>query len=75
MHSSTHYCNLKNKRGHAKPPSVQEAYDIFFPEDNYIETHRAADDAIHEGKILLRLCELKEEQERKYGTQKALNFG
>ena len=75
MHSSTQYCNLKNKRGHKKPPSVQEAYDIFFPDEDYIETHRAGDDALHEGKILLRLCELKEEAEKKHGKQQTLNFG
>lgn len=74
MHSSTPHCNLKNKIGGAKKPSVQEAYNIFFPKDKYVEKHRGADDAKHEAKILLRLCEIKTEQNKKYGEQKTMNF-
>ena len=38
-----------------KRPNVQEAWDFFFPKSEYIEKHRAADDAIHEAKILFEL--------------------
>ena len=38
-----------------KWPKVQEAWDFFFPNSNYTEGHRAADDAIHEAKILFEL--------------------
>ena len=38
-----------------KKPNVQEAWDFFFPNSEYIEKHRAADDAIHEAKILFEL--------------------
>lgn len=38
-----------------KRPNVQEAWDFFFPNSEYIEKHRAADDAIHEAKILFEL--------------------
>jgi len=38
-----------------KKPNVQEAWDFFFPNCDYIEKHRAADDAIHEAKILFEL--------------------
>ncbi|MBA7487025.1 hypothetical protein ES707_22587 [subsurface metagenome] len=35
-----------------KWPSVLEAYNYFFPNERYIETHRALDDAMHEAKIV-----------------------
>jgi len=38
-----------------KWPSVQEAWNFFFPHSNYIEGHRAADDALHEAKIFYEL--------------------
>jgi len=38
-----------------KRPNVQEAWDFFFPNKEYIEKHRAVDDAIHEAKILFEL--------------------
>ena len=38
-----------------KWPKVQEAWDFFFPNSNYTEGHRAADDAKHEAKILFEL--------------------
>jgi DNA polymerase-3 subunit epsilon len=38
-----------------KWPSVQEAWDFFYPNIKYIELHRAADDAVHEAMILLAM--------------------
>ncbi len=38
-----------------KYPTCQEAWDFFFPNINYIEKHRAADDAIHEAQILYEM--------------------
>lgn len=38
-----------------KRPNVQEAWDFFFPNSEYIEKHRAIDDAIHEAKILFEI--------------------
>lgn len=38
-----------------KWPTVQEAYDFFFPDENYVEKHRALDDAIHEAKIIYQV--------------------
>ncbi|MHA1488571.1 MAG: 3'-5' exonuclease [Promethearchaeota archaeon] len=35
-----------------KWPSVQEAWNFFFSDSDYIEKHRALDDAIHEAKII-----------------------
>jgi DNA polymerase-3 subunit epsilon len=59
MLASMDYVILKDKRGAKKKPSVQEVYDCFFPEEKYIEKHRGIDDAKHEAKILLKMCELK----------------
>ena len=42
-------------RSRYKRPNVQEAWDFFFPNSEYIEKHRAVDDAIHEAKILFEL--------------------
>lgn len=46
-------------KGSPKAPSVEEAYQVLFPDEHYIEKHRGGDDSIHEAKILLKLCEIK----------------
>ncbi len=38
-----------------KWPKVQEAWNFLFPNSDYIEGHRATDDAMHEAKILYEL--------------------
>jgi len=43
------------KYGNYKWPKVQEAYNYLFPSENYIEKHRALDDALHEAKIIYKL--------------------
>ena len=45
--------------GKTKAPSVEEVYSVFFPHEQYIEKHRGGDDSLHEGKILLKLCDIK----------------
>lgn len=45
----------KNGRSGYKWPSVEEAYAYFFPDENFIEEHRGADDAIHEAKIIFEM--------------------
>lgn len=59
MESSKPYNKNMGKFGGPKVPSVPEIYNQFFPDDKYDEEHRGADDAYHEGKILLKLVELK----------------
>ena len=46
-----------------KNPKLQEAYNFFFQDSNYIETHRAQDDAFHEAKILYELYKNNELEE------------
>lgn len=46
------------KYGGYKWPKVQEAYDFFFPDNDYIEKHRGADDAFHEADIVFKLYEM-----------------
>ena len=41
-----------------KWPKVQEAWDFFFPKSDYIEAHRALDDARHEAMIAYELYKL-----------------
>jgi hypothetical protein len=41
-----------------KWPKVQEAWDFFFPRSEYIEAHRALDDARHEALIAYELYKL-----------------
>lgn len=45
----------KNKKGSLKNPNCMEAYHHFFPMSNYVEKHRAADDAWHEADIVYEL--------------------
>ena len=49
----------KNNRSGNKWPNVEEAYKYFFPNEDYIEKHRACDDALHECKIIYELYKLK----------------
>ncbi len=58
MQSTKTYFKLK-KNNRVKTPSVEEAYKVLFPTSNYIEKHRGGDDAKHEAKILLKMCEMK----------------
>lgn len=63
MESSRPYNKNKDKSGNQKVPSVPEIYAQFFPDENYDEEHRGCDDAYHEGKILLKLVELKKSKQ------------
>ncbi len=38
-----------------KWPKVEEAWSYFFPDQDYVEAHRGADDALHEAKIVYEL--------------------
>ena len=57
MLTTTNICRIPFPTGgrRYKWPKCQEAWDFFFPNSDYIEKHRAADDAIHEAKILFEL--------------------
>ncbi len=57
MLTATNICRIPFPTGGSgyKWPKCQEAWDFFFPDSDYIEKHRAADDAIHEAKILFEL--------------------
>lgn len=46
-------------KGKPKPPSVEEVYSVLYPGETYVEKHRGGDDSLHEGKILLKLCDIK----------------
>ena len=49
----------KNPRHNGyKWPKVEEAYDHFFPGNEYTEIHRGADDAYHEAQIVYELFKL-----------------
>lgn len=54
---STDICKLPNKNGYSsyKWPKVEEAYNHFFPSNEYVELHRGADDAFHEADIVYYL--------------------
>ena len=57
---STDICKLPNRNGYSsyKWPKVEEAWKYFFPEIEYVELHRGADDAFHEADIVLALYKL-----------------
>lgn len=58
MLAATPICKIPNARGGDKWPKVQEAWNFFFPNSDYIEEHRGADDAYHEALILMELIKL-----------------
>jgi DNA polymerase III epsilon subunit-like protein len=61
MKLSTDICKIPAKYGKSgyKWPSCEEAYKHFFPDEDYVEQHRGADDAVHEAKIVKELYDLK----------------
>jgi len=54
---ATQICQLPNKYGYPgyKWPSVEEAFSFLFPDVDYKEKHRGADDAKHEAMIVYEL--------------------
>jgi DNA polymerase-3 subunit epsilon len=54
---ATDICQLPNQNGYDnyKWPSVEEAWNHFFPSTPYFELHRGADDAKHEALIVYEL--------------------
>jgi DNA polymerase-3 subunit epsilon len=62
---STNICKIPHKKGKNgkrrkgnKWPSVMEAYKFFFPDNEYIEKHRGADDAFYEADIVFKLYKM-----------------
>lgn len=58
MQLSTAICKIPARHfahGNYKWPKVEEAWKHFFPDVDYIELHRGADDAVHEAKIVYEL--------------------
>lgn len=54
---STDILKIPSPNGYSdyKWPKVEEAYDYFFPDNDYVEKHRGADDAFHEADIVYEL--------------------
>lgn len=48
-------CKIVYSKGGYKNPKMQEAWNKIFPNTNYIEAHRAVDDAIHEAEMLFEM--------------------
>ena len=57
MKIATNICKIKGKRGY-KWPSFEEAHAFFFPEIEYTEIHRGADDAYHEADLVYKLIKM-----------------
>ena len=55
---ATPVCNIPGKYGKQKWPKVEEAWKFFFPDEEYVELHRGADDALHEARIVYELFKL-----------------
>ncbi len=55
MKISTPLVKARNTRGGIKWPKVEEAWKHFFPDIEYTEQHRGADDALHEARIIYEL--------------------
>ncbi len=59
MKLATDICRIPGKRGGYKWPNMEEAYNHFFPGNDYVELHRGADDAKHEAEIVYELWKLR----------------
>lgn len=58
MKLATPLCKLPPhhpSHGGYKWPNVEEVWSYFFPDQDYVEAHRGADDALHEAKIVYEL--------------------
>lgn len=60
---STNICKIPKTGAAAfyqgyKWPKVEEAYKFFYPDSQYVEKHRGADDAFHEADIVLALYKI-----------------
>jgi len=57
---ATDICKFPHKNGRSgnKWPTVEQAFEFFFPDEQYTELHRGADDAMHEAKIIYELFKL-----------------
>ncbi len=55
MEAAKNVCKIVKFNGEYKNPNFQEAWEYFFPESNYIEKHRAVDDALHEAIVLYEM--------------------
>lgn len=51
-------CRFPSGKSGYKYPKVEEAYKFFYPESEYSELHRGADDAFHEADIVFALHKL-----------------
>jgi DNA polymerase-3 subunit epsilon len=58
MEAAKTVCKIIKQNGEYKNPNFQEAWDYFFPESNYIEKHRALDDALHEAMVLFKMYQM-----------------
>ncbi|MBA7497209.1 3'-5' exonuclease DinG [subsurface metagenome] len=63
MHKLTPILKIPRYNGY-KYPSVQEAYNYLYPKENYVERHRALDDAKHEAKIIYATYKLLKERKK-----------
>jgi DNA polymerase-3 subunit epsilon len=57
----TEIMKLPKNNGYSgyKWPSVEEAFKYFFPDTQYVEKHRGADDSKHEAMIVYELYKMK----------------
>ena len=56
MHAAAPVLEIPGELYEFKFPSVQESWDYFFPSNrDYIQFHRAYDDAYHEAQIVYEL--------------------
>ncbi len=55
MRAAARACQIKTQTRTAKWPSLVEAWHAFFPDEPFVQLHRAYDDCIHEARLLWRM--------------------
>jgi DNA polymerase III subunit epsilon len=63
MKTATNYTKIPRYNGSYKWPKVEEAWKFFFPNEPYVEKHRALDDVRHEARIMFEI--VKDQRKRK----------
>jgi len=67
MFKAQYILKIERYNGYYKWPSFQEAWDHFFPNHKYTESHRAFDDAFHEAQLIYEIYKIENGVVKKNG--------
>ena len=68
MFKAQYILKIPRYNGDYKWPSFQEAWDHFFPNQEFKIKHRAYDDAFHEAQLIYEIYKIEKEAKEKNGS-------